>query len=369
VTVANGGGSYTTTGAASPYLTIPVGNYSFGELLALIAQRLAQYLFNDFGAAGSLPVNVGAVADKALALNKTQSKNPNGTLVDFVLSNASCTIGGNPAPITAVTLKAGWPHLVGLGVEGADVVCAVNGGVATALGAFQSRYIATLLRSEIWGGLIGVTDLYSDLPMSDGDIDVYEINSGHAYGLYTVVNHDFRIAAYPTHVGNLVAVAGDRLSVFVPNPRLTGRAGGVKKTGGRLELITAGSYLGIAGVGAQGWVSRVRQVVTNAEGTNHEIRLWEKWPSTHSVTLNSPLYLVSEIWAARFEAKRLRCLLIYGADDATGEALDLPEAFVLRGNGGGFEEASQRRDITVDRYTIELPVWAKRKSGLTLLTT
>lgn len=107
VTVFNGTSSYTTTGVNSPYLSIPAGSYSWGDFVDYVAQQLAQYIFNDFGAAGSSPTNTGTVDNKNITLTFTASNTYNASLLAFSFSDPACRIAGIVCSITGVTLKAG----------------------------------------------------------------------------------------------------------------------------------------------------------------------------------------------------------------------------------------------------------------------
>jgi hypothetical protein len=71
----------------------------------------------------------------------------------------------------------------------------------------------------------------------------------------------------------------------------------------------------------------------------------------------------------RFDAKRLKTFLLYGANDSTGEGRWTYEAYALGEERGAFIEDSKRRALTLDRYEIRLKGIRKHKPGLTLATT
>lgn len=382
-TVSNGGGSYTTLGTtpAVPYPTIPAGLYSFGEFVILAWQKIRQYLFDDLNAAATLPTIVGTVDDIALTLAWISDQTWGASRLNFSLAISGARIGGNPAPVTACTLKnntivsaaRGWPTLLGLGVEGTDVACAIGGGVATALGQFQPREIYALLRAEILGARIGVAELSQLLPMSDGTVDDYTINSGFAEQEWTLVDHDATITGNPKLVGMATALDATRLILSCPNPRIAGNVGGVvgiSDTGLRGPRLPVGAYVGMAGVGESGWVGRVRQVVLNVPPTPHQILLWERVPQALALSFPTPLYRVPEAWAMRADAKRLKTFLLYEGDDATGAGEWRYAAMALGEVGGsGYRFDNERRSVRADRYTMRFRGVLMSKLPTTPVTT
>jgi len=374
LTVTNGFGTYTTTGVNAPYPVIGAGSYTFPEFVIEVSQKIRKYIFDDFAAAGSSPVNVGTVDSKVFTLNFTADKDPNDTRVDFVFSDPSCTIGGATAPITACTLKnptgPAWPNLLGLGVENTDVVCSIGAGIATALGVFQPPHIFTFLRSEISGGPVAVTRLKQALPLADGDVDDYEINSSEREVEYTLVDHDFNVTGHPKHIGTVESVDATRLILSFPNPTRTGRVNGIEETGLQTDRIVAGQWVWVASAGGPGWVGRVRAVNANAQPTKHTITLWWKIPTSYSIIAYSPVYRVSEAWAMRFLASHgSGPWLLYGANDSTGVARHTTEVIVLTGEGSEFRELTERRDLRLDRYTMRFRGLLKTKEGLTRIIT
>lgn len=377
LTVGNGGGSYTTTGVNAAYPTIPAGSYAFPEFVILVSQKIRQYIFDDFAAAGSLPTNVGTVEAKNIFINFTASQTWNATKCDFQIKDASCNIGGNPANITACTLKnptasnqPGWPTVLGLGVENSDVACSISAGQATALGAFQPPHIFTFLRSEISGGPVPVTELKQALPLADGDVDDYEVNGGSREHEYQLVDADFFVTGWPFHIGTLDSLDGTRLILSFANPTRTGRTVGIDETGLQTDRIFAGQWVWVAAAGGPGWVGRVRTVTANAQPTKHTLALWWKIPTTYTVTTSSPVYRVSEAWAMRFLATHSSGpWLLFGANDSTGVARHTCEVIVLQGDSSEMKEQTERRDLRLDRYTMKFRGLLKSKEGLTRVTT
>lgn len=375
ITIANGGGSYTTTGVNADYPTIPAGTYSFGEFCTLLSQEIRQYIYDDFGDAGSSPTNGGTVEDIDLDLRLVPSTSAGASRVSFVATDLNALIGGNPAAITACILKntasPGWPCLLGLGQEGDDVSATIAAGIATAAGQFQPRAWFCFLRSEVYIGPRKTTELYTAIPMGDGDVDIYEINSACAESEFSLITQEYKIAGDLRHIGTFKDLSGDRLTISLPNPKTTGRVQGISSPGFIEDRIPEGSYLALEGAGDFGWVGRVKDITVSSEGTDIEIELWDKVDSAFStVKASSPIYWAPEAWAMRHEAKRLRTLLVYGADDSSGAGLWTWEAFAVGSLGASsFLEATERPDQRLDRYTMRIPLIRRLKSGLTLVTT
>lgn len=365
VTVESAFGTYTTTGVQSPYLSVPAGSYAWGDFVGLVAQTLAQYIFNDFAAAGSLPVNVGTVDNKDLNLIFTADNDYNASLVDFAFIDPSCTIGASSAQITACILKAGWPHYLGLGQEGDDVVCDAGGAEAHAEGLFQSRGIYTYLRSEINSGGRLTPDIYEVLPLGDGDIDAWQINSAQWDVEYIFVDGDFHVTGKPVHLGVLDSIGVDRLTLSFPNPKRT-RVPGIEQTGLQTDRVVVGQYVFIRGAG-HGWVSRVKAVTANTAPTKHTIELWDKVPAAYVVTTPSPVYKVSESWAMTWDSlvRTQSRILYYDADDQSGTARHTCEEWVL---SSGTQD-QLRRSVGLDRWSKTIRALVKRKLSLTPLTT
>lgn len=373
VTVQNGFGSYTTTGAHAAYPTVPAGDYAFPDFVVLCAQKLRQYLFDDLAAAGSSANNGGAVDLIDLSLDFTASNTPNATRVAFNLRSLNALIGGAAAPITACTLvnTSGWATKLGLGVEGTNVSVPVASAQASLAGQFQPREIYTFLRSEIYGGPVNTTEIYEALPLSDGDAVQYRINKNVIPCEYQLVDADFRVAGFPVHVGNVSALAGDRLTLQFANPRRSPFTTGFYETGLQTDRLSAGDLVWVVGAGDEGYVVRVRTVTAGVAPAVHQVALWEKLPSTHTLKTPSPVYRVSEAWACRFDSKTRAKgkWLLYGASDDSGQARHTPESHLLQGDSGTFREEVQRRDLKLDRYSISFRTLLRTKSGLTLVTT
>jgi hypothetical protein len=364
--VGNGFGVYTANGSTVPFKTIPAGSYSFGDFVDYVAQQLAAYIFDDFASGASLPVNVGTVDNKILTLSLETSTDYNATLIDFLLSNISATVGGATANIQDCILKAGWPHLLGLGLEGDDINCTIGGGEASAAGLFQARGIYTFLRSENYpGGRLG-TDLYEVLPLGDGDADTWRINNAIDETEYTFIDHDFHVTGRPVHLGTLDSTGGGGAQLFFANPKRV-RTPGIEETGLQTDRVVVGQYVYIRGAGSTGWVSRVKEVTANAAPTKHQILLWESIPSTHVITAPSPVYKVSEAWAMAFDAieRTQSRLLFYDADDQTGTARHTCEEWVL----SSATQEQLRRSIGLDRWSKTIRGIVKRKMSLTKLLT
>lgn len=375
VTVANGGGTYTTTGAWAPYETIAAGEYSIFDFADLVAQKIAAYLFADFNAAGSLPTITGSAATIFSQFSFTSSPTRDGCRFRFDILQLNTSIGGNPAPITACKLKntasPAFPALLGLGTEGTDVTCTVSVGIPFANGLFCPRAINCSPRSEVYSSPRVSADIYTHQKLSNGEIKVWSIASQHAEQDYEFVDMDSSLTGGPFHVGNLSSIDSDRLTINFPNPTLTNRLSGTGQHGLQVDRIVSGGYIYIPSVGNSGYVSRVRQVTTSIAPTTHKIVLCEKLPQIVAGISNAPVYIVGDLWAAKFDA-RTRAKghwLLFGANDTDGSSRFTPEQLVLIGDGQRFVDESLRRDLGMDRYTISMRCARPAKPYLTQVLT
>lgn len=380
-TVSGAGGTYTGTGAVVAHRTIAAGRYAFGDFVVLLWQTLRQWIFDDLNAGGSSATISGGVDAVDLRLDVAATATWGETRVSLRLELPTVQVGGQPAPLTALTLLNNsstaqapfWPSLLGLGQEGSSVAVSVAGGVATLSGPYQPRALYCFLRSEVKPAGSIVTELSSLLPTSDGLVGTYEIHSGLVEQEWSLVAQPAEICGDPQPVGVLASLSASRLVLNCPNPRRSGGSGNtgvVAGTGLDESRLPLGAYVGITAAPGLLWVSRVKSITLGTAPASHQVELWERVPSTHSPLVGARLYRVPEVWALRHDARRLGQLLVYSADDGTGAPLWLAESLALGAvSPGPYRQDNERPSLRSERFTVRLRGLRQSNPNLVNVTT
>jgi hypothetical protein len=366
-----GTGSYTYDNSLVAYATVPAGYYSYGDFCILVSQLIRQWLFDVANHASSAIVPIGTVESIVFTIDHVDSILFNGSRTNFTLTDPSVTMGGTKAAITSLSLLTGWPHLLGLAQEGANasgVVTAPFGAIVS--GVFCPRAINCTIRSEVRLPTNKKTEIYQAMQLSDGTIESYQIGNNRSEQSWTIKDNAYPISGDPFPCGTLESISGSRLSIFCAYPKVTGRVTGFTGSGLNTAFLPVGAYLGVDGAGAEGFVSRVKEIITPGSegGLNRlEIVLWEKIPASFSVKTKSPLYRVPEAFSARFDARRLDCFVLYGANESTVDTW-IWEDWLLDQDGASFSESVERRDLSNNQFSIEFKGLRRVKSKLTLVT-
>ncbi len=369
-----GTGAYTYDGSVISYPSVPAGYYSFGEFCILVSQLIRTWMFAVANSGVTLPVAIGTEDTIGFTIDWVSSGSGvfNGSRVNFTITDPSCTVGGTKAAVTALTLGAGWPHLLGLGQEDAAVAGSIVAPFgAQCLGVFCPRAINETIRSERRSSKRRVSELYTPMMLSDGSIETYEIDGNRGEEAWSIVNNAYAISGDPMPIGTLQSISAGRLSLYCAYPKVTGRVTGITRVGLWAPFIPAGAYVAIEGAGGGGFMSRVKEVITPGTegGVNRlEIVLWEKVPSTFAIKVGSPLYRAPDAWAARHISKGLGVFLLYGADELGNDPW-IWEDWALSGDGDRFIQTVERRNDNNNQYTITFTGLRRVVSRLTIVIT